>query len=406
MKRSRHHNAPLPLIRGVTRGGLLLCALLCAGLTACRGGCSGGRRARVDAAVLRPPAERRVIKVGPPKAADLPHKMAAAQILITYRGATGAPPFVLRSLEEARSRAAKIAKIARKAPSNFEQLAIKYSEGPHSAEGGYLGSWTRGTMVPQFEAALSKLPAGGISSPVETPFGFHVIRRLRPLPATRVAASHLLVSYQGALRARPAVTRTRQQARARAEALLARLARDPKQFSALVRDYSDGPRADRFGRMGSWVSGRGNKPAVIDRVLLSLVVGQLSNRLVESPFGFHILKRTALQQRAKLSASHILIAYKGAQRAPATVTRSRAAARQLAAGLARRVQRKPGQFADFARKHSDDRSGTHGGYAGTWAAGDGDPQFERAVSRLKAGEISGPVETPAGFHIIRRHLIR
>ncbi len=62
---------------------------------------------------------------------------------------------------------------------DFEFLAKAYSEDPGSAkDGGNLGFWGKGAMVPEYEAAALKLEPKGISEIVESPFGFHLIQLL------------------------------------------------------------------------------------------------------------------------------------------------------------------------------------------------------------------------------------
>lgn len=89
---------------------------------------------------------------------------------------------------EARARAETLAAEANKAPSSFADLAQKNSQDPGSAmEGGDLGFVPRGQMVKAFDDALFSMEAGQISGPVETPFGYHVIKleevRATPVPS-------------------------------------------------------------------------------------------------------------------------------------------------------------------------------------------------------------------------------
>jgi peptidyl-prolyl cis-trans isomerase C len=59
----------------------------------------------------------------------------------------------------------------------FKQMAKEFSKDPGTKDdGGDLGFFTRGQMVPQFEEAAFKLKAGDVSQPVETQFGWHLIR--------------------------------------------------------------------------------------------------------------------------------------------------------------------------------------------------------------------------------------
>jgi parvulin-like peptidyl-prolyl isomerase len=60
---------------------------------------------------------------------------------------------------------------------DFNDLAKEYSDCPSSNEGGELGSFGRGAMVPEFEKAAFALDVDGTSDVVETAFGFHVIKR-------------------------------------------------------------------------------------------------------------------------------------------------------------------------------------------------------------------------------------
>ena len=63
-----------------------------------------------------------------------------------------------------------------KAGSSFEELAIKHSEDATSAEGGDLGWFKPGEMVPAFESAAFALEAGQVSEIVQSPFGLHLIK--------------------------------------------------------------------------------------------------------------------------------------------------------------------------------------------------------------------------------------
>ena len=73
---------------------------------------------------------------------------------------------------------AKIEEVARRvsAGGDFAELAREYSEGPSGPNGGDLGSFQRGKMVPAFEEAAFALEPGEVSDIVETQFGFHIIK--------------------------------------------------------------------------------------------------------------------------------------------------------------------------------------------------------------------------------------
>lgn len=59
---------------------------------------------------------------------------------------------------------------------NFEMAAMQYSTCPSKEQGGNLGQFTRGRMVPEFENAAFELAVGQISDPVKTQFGYHIIK--------------------------------------------------------------------------------------------------------------------------------------------------------------------------------------------------------------------------------------
>lgn len=80
---------------------------------------------------------------------------------------------------------------------SFKELAVQYSEDPGSGQnGGSLGVFTKGQMVPEFEAVAFALKEGEISQPVKTNFGWHVILCERIVNSdpekAEIEASHIL----------------------------------------------------------------------------------------------------------------------------------------------------------------------------------------------------------------------
>ena len=79
-------------------------------------------------------------------------------------------------IEAGRKKAAALAEEARKPGVDFAKLAKEKSEGPSKDDGGDLGFFRRGVMVPEFERAAFTLPIGGVSAPIRTNVGWHVIK--------------------------------------------------------------------------------------------------------------------------------------------------------------------------------------------------------------------------------------
>ena len=99
----------------------------------------------------------------------------ASHILIAYEGAERANPDVKRTKEEAEAEAKRLLKEARKKDAKFVELARDNSDGPSAPNGGDLGYFQEGRMVPEFNDFAFKSAVGTIGM-VETNFGFHVIK--------------------------------------------------------------------------------------------------------------------------------------------------------------------------------------------------------------------------------------
>lgn len=105
-----------------------------------------------------------------------PAMIAVSHILIAYKGSLRST--ATRTREEALARAQEVLGKAKSPGANFAALADQYSDDPSvQSNHGDLGAISKGMMQADFEAAAWKLEVGEISGVVETPFGFHIIRR-------------------------------------------------------------------------------------------------------------------------------------------------------------------------------------------------------------------------------------
>ena len=169
-------------------------------------------------------------------------------------------------------------------------------------------------------------------------------------------------------------------------------------FAKLAASYSDGPDALKGGALGWRAADR--LPELFDDALKNMKPGEVSE-VLRSPAGFHLLK--LLDKREVSGAAgppikqthvrHILIRTNEAV--------SEADARRRLEDLRERIVRGGADFAELARLHSEDGSAARGGDLGWIYPGDTVPDFERAMDALKPGEISQPVKTPFGWHLIQ-----
>ncbi len=207
----------------------------------------------------------------------------------------------------------------------------------------------------------------------------------------------VVVAWDGATPTPPGVTRTEEEARARAQEMLRRVEAGTP-LTDVARAESDAPTSRaRGGAMGTWR--REEWPdlhAALLEPIFALGVGQHTD-VVRAPYGFVIAERCPVE---KVHTRHILIRYAGARNASSDVTRSREEARALAEQIRAEVI-DGADFAAVARERSEDGSAERGGDLGEVGRGMLMPAYEDAAFRLSPMEISEVVETAFGFHIIQ-----
>lgn len=182
----------------------------------------------------------------------------------------------------------------------------------------------------------------------------------------------------------------------RAEKALAQ-ARAGEDFSRLAASYSDAPDALQGGILGWRTQER--LPELFAQALLDMKPGELSN-VIRSPAGFHIVK---LIERRGAGSDHVAVEQTRLRhiliRTSENVSENEA--RRRLADLRQRIVSGKADFADLARVHSDDATAARGGELDWVYPGDTVPDFERAYQHLKIGEVSEPVKTPFGYHLIQ-----
>ena len=187
-------------------------------------------------------------------------------------------------------------------------------------------------------------------------------------------------------------------ARGRADKVVAE-ARGGGDFARLAASYSDAPDALQGGALGWRAQDR--LPDLFVSALARMSPGEVSS-VLRSPAGFHVVKlldrrgagageagAPVLQTRLR----HILI------RTSESV--SDADARRRLLTLRERIVGGGADFAEMARVHSDDGSAARGGELDWVYPGDTVPDFERGYADLKINEVSQPIRTPFGYHLIQ-----
>ncbi|HEY0201502.1 MAG TPA: peptidylprolyl isomerase [Burkholderiaceae bacterium] len=178
---------------------------------------------------------------------------------------------------------------------------------------------------------------------------------------------------------------------------VARRARAGEDFGALAREFSNAAEGASGGLLG--LRPIGDYPQLFVDSTQNLKVGDIAGP-VRSPAGFHILK-VMERERAGMPATvvtqnharHILL------RPGAQLTEAQAVERLD--DYRRRIASGQGDFAALAREYSQDGSAKNGGDLGWAAPGQFVPEFENALDVLSPGDISDPVITRFGVHLIQ-----
>ncbi len=181
----------------------------------------------------------------------------------------------------------------------------------------------------------------------------------------------------------------------RAELALSKL-QEGVEFAQVAAEFSDAEDAMTGGVL-DWrpVTQMGPK---FTEILTAMSIGDMTP-VVQSPIGYHILK--LLDRREKENAV-VIIDQTNARHILAKVNEltSDSDAHQRIAELYERIQ-SGADFEEIAKLHSDDGSAASGGDLGWLSPGDTVPGFEKAMNALQPGEISEPVQSTFGWHLIQ-----
>ncbi|ENO76275.1 SurA domain-containing protein [Thauera sp. 63] len=184
--------------------------------------------------------------------------------------------------------------------------------------------------------------------------------------------------------------------RARAEGVMARL-RSGEDFARVAAEVSDAPDGLSGGSLGWRPLDR--LPALFAEAVRNMRPGETS-QVLRSASGLHIVRLVdrrgggdaAVAKLEQTRARHILI------KTSEVLSDTDAEARLL--GIRERVVN-GADFGELAKASSADLSAAKGGDLGWLNPGDTVPEFERAMNALQPGEVSAPVKSPFGWHLIQ-----
>lgn len=168
------------------------------------------------------------------------------------------------------------------------------------------------------------------------------------------------------------------------------------EFAQVSAQFSDAPDGVQGGNLGWRPAGR--LPQLFLDALKNLPNGETTD-ILRSPNGFHIVKlldrrgRDAVPGVQQTRARHILIRAKEGL--------SDAEAKGRLDRLRERIVNNGTDFAELAKVHSEDSTANKGGELGWLSPGDTVVEFERAMNQLRDNEISLPVQSQFGWHLIQ-----
>lgn len=217
------------------------------------------------------------------------------------------------------------------------------------------------------------------------------------------AASHILVQFRRAEKAPDSMQRSKKDAQAKAEKILADLQADPSRFEALARAESDGPSSKKGGYLGGF--DRGDMAPKFEAMVKKLEEGELAPKVVKTGFGFHIIRREPKKQR-NYGVGAILLVHNEANQLRAMQDNPEAYSRTKAEAVEKAAKAKAAlatsDFGKVAESMGD--LPKEEGFFGIFRKGEG-PLSDALVDVVKALEIGAHSEVlslPMGEVIIQR----
>ncbi len=212
-----------------------------------------------------------------------PEERRARHILVAV-GASATPEQKAKAKDKAEALLAE----AKKSPQGFAELAKKSSEDPGSAaDGGDLGFFARGKMVKPFDDAVFGMKVGDIAGPVQTQFGYHIIKLDAIKPSEVPKFEAVKAKVEDELR------------KARAGRAFAQ---DADEFSNLVYDQPDNlqPVIDKFKlalQSSGWVTRQGAEPPLLE-----------NNKFLRAVFSDNVLNKKQNTEAVEIAPNMLISA--------------------------------------------------------------------------------------------------
>lgn len=167
-----------------------------------------------------------------------------------------------------------------------------------NSDNPYDSTWKMEGQLPvQIDSIMFNTKIGTVVEPYLEETTFHTARLVdisyRP---DSMKASHILISYSGALRANPENIKTKEQAEQLADSLYQVLKRSPNKIGALAKEFSDDPSAKTNEGDLDWFAD-GDMVQSFNEEVLKTRIGRIA--IVESPFGYHVIKVTGKKDNVK-----------------------------------------------------------------------------------------------------------
>lgn len=209
-------------------------------------------------------------------------QVAGERIVVGYRGVFGLVAETSRTREQALALAKDVAARAKSEPANFGALVAQYSENIDRVSHGELGVYSTrdpGFMPTEIQA-LARLEMGQVGGPIDSRFGFEILRRVMPMtrPTYAMAAIEVGIEPDAGETPDTASTRTLKVA----EQIRRELKEAPGRFSDFQQNYC----CDRVQR---WTSGRGDPK--LSEFLDALALGEIAPKPLFYGSGYLIIKR-------------------------------------------------------------------------------------------------------------------